>query len=437
MNTRVALILAGGDSTRLSPLRDKVTMAFAGTSLIGRTVTQLRTAGWEQIVIVAHRSNTQTIADMVDAQVQVIEQVDPDGMAGAVRSAAAALAGKSVLIIGSSDVYEDHLYTDIATRIAAHPEEGILTGVHVDQYFPGGYLTVEGDRVTKIVEKPDPAAVPSDMVAVVCDYFPSADVLLRALAQVSSANDDTFEHALQYLLEQSTPFRFLRYEGFWGYIKYPWHVLRVTNHLLSALPSHRGKNVTIDPTAMLQGEVYCEDGVRILEHAKIIGPVYLGAGTIVGNGTMIRESIIGAGCVVGFGTEITRSYIGNQCWFHKNYIGDSVLSDEVYFGAGAVTANYRLDGGIIKSMIGEQKIMTDISKLGTMIGRNVHIGVNVSLLPGVKIGQDSFVSSGVVLDADLPVRSFCALQKGMYIVKENTHQAQKTDDAQIRGNINF
>lgn len=433
-----AVVLAGGDSTRFWPFRNKVTMPFLSTSLVVRTVKQLQANGWKQILVVAHPQNKQAVADcLADSSVSVVEQTDPAGMAGAVRSCASLIKGKPLLVLSSADAYDDALFSSLAAAIAHHPGEGILTGAVVDSYFPGGYLTVADAYVTGIMEKPDPTAVPSNLISVACDYFPNADDLLQAIASVSSDRDDLFEQALQSLLNGNRRFRFFPYEGFWGYVKYPWHMLRLSSYFLSKLPDHRGKNVTIDPTAIINGPVYCEDNVRILEHAKLVGPVYLGAGTIVGNGTMIRDSMIGAGCVIGFGTEVTRSYIGDQCWFHKNYIGDSVLSDQVSFGAGAVTANYRLDGEQIHSRVGEQRVATGIAKLGVMIGRNVHVGVNASLMPGIKIGEDSFVSSGVVLDSDLPEASFCALQASSYVVKRNTHRQAKNDDADIRGKMNF
>ena len=63
-------------------------------------------------------------------------------------------------------------------------------------------------------------------------------------------------------------------------------------------------------------------------------------------------------------------------------------------GAGAALANLRLDDGVIQS--------SGKNKLGVMIGMHVRIGVNASIMPGIKIGKGSFVGSGVVLDRDLP-----------------------------------
>ena len=40
-------------------------------------------------------------------------------------------------------------------------------------YFPGGYLTLEGGRVTSVVEKPGAGNEPSDLVNLVAHVFAS------------------------------------------------------------------------------------------------------------------------------------------------------------------------------------------------------------------------------------------------------------------------
>jgi acetyltransferase-like isoleucine patch superfamily enzyme len=39
-------------------------------------------------------------------------------------------------------------------------------------------------------------------------------------------------------------------------------------------------------------------------------------------------------------------------------------------------------------------------------------------MPGIKIGKNSFVGSGVVLEKDLPEDSFCTVKPG-YVIKKN------------------
>ena len=88
----------------------------------------------------------------------------------------------------------------------------------------------------------------------------------------------------------------------------------------------------------------------------IKGPCYIGRGSIIGNGALIRDfAHLGKRCVVGFGTEIKHSYIGNDCWFHMNYIGDSVVGSRCSFGAGTVTANLRFDEGEVMVKVADER----------------------------------------------------------------------------------
>ncbi len=97
-------------------------------------------------------------------------------------------------------------------------------------------------------------------------------------------------------------------------------------------------------------------------------------------------------------------------------------------GSGATLANLRLDEGPIASEIKGKKVMTGKVRLGAMIGRDVRIGVNTSVMPGIKIGTHSLVGSGITIDGDIPADSFCVGEKSSYTVKKNT----KTIDPTIR-----
>jgi bifunctional N-acetylglucosamine-1-phosphate-uridyltransferase/glucosamine-1-phosphate-acetyltransferase GlmU-like protein len=230
-------------------------------------------------------------------------------------------------------------------------------------------------------------------------------VLFDEIEKTESDTDDVFEKAVSVLMKNHV-FMMHPYKGEDATLKYPWHVLDMMDQLFPYIRSHTGKNAVIHPSVIIKGEVYIDDDVKILEHTKIVGPAYIGKGSIIGNNNIIRSSHIGAGCVTGFNTDITRSYIGDSCWFHMNYIGDSVLESEVTLGAGAILTNLRLDDGEIYSVVKGMRKNTGRSKLGSIIGKRVRIGSNVTLMPGVKIGKDTHIASGLVVDRDIPDGSF-------------------------------
>jgi bifunctional UDP-N-acetylglucosamine pyrophosphorylase/glucosamine-1-phosphate N-acetyltransferase len=111
---------------------------------------------------------------------------------------------------------------------------------------------------------------------------------------------------------------------------------------------------------------------------------------------------------------VARSYLGDGVWTHTNYIGDSVIGNDVSFGAGTVTGNLRLDEKEISVTISkkwngkttEEKIPTGLTKLGLITGDHTRVGVNTSFMPGVKVGSNSFVGAGITVAQDVPAGSF-------------------------------
>lgn len=198
-------------------------------------------------------------------------------------------------------------------------------------------------------------------------------------------------------------------------IKYPWEILDLLELALKNL-----KN-SVHP-----GNVFIAPNVKIFDSAKIVGPAYIGEGTIIGNGALVRDSVIAEKCVVGYCTEIARSYIGPQCWFHTNYVGDSVFEENISMGSGAITANLRLDETQIKTKVGDDLIGSKRNKFGAIVGRGVRFGINAGIMPGVKIGKDSFIASAAMLNQDLPDKSFAVLRQEIEIKKNRTSVSMKT-----------
>ena len=69
--------------------------------------------------------------------------------------------------------------------------------------------------------------------------------------------------------------------------------------------------------------------------------------------------------------------------------------------------------------IRESAIDIGKQKLGAMIGVNVRLGVNCSVMPGVKIGKNSFIGAGVVLERDLGENKFCRIVQKQSVVTNN------------------
>src|SRR3989344_1615865 len=416
----VTVVLAGGTGNRFWPIStDKILLPWFGKPFVEYSVRSVLPKEVTRVVMVTNGQNNEAVSRVSFSVPSVtVIQRDPHGMADAILSASSELADCSLLILNGDDVTDPEMLSGVVKRGLKSDVFGVIPAVRTKSYFPGGYLTVVGNTVTGIIEKPGAGNEPSEYVGMLGHYIADSTVLLDELKHTVSEKDDIYERSMSTLMKRY-PFGLYRHEGEFASLKYPWHVLDVTDVLLDRLKPHKGKNVEIKANVVIEGTVYIDDDVRIFENTKIIGPCYIGKRTVIGNNTMIRQSHIGADCVTGFNTDITRSYVGDGCWFHSNYIGDSVLEGNISMGGGAALANLRLDDGTIHSVVKDERISTGKNKIGALIGKHVRIGVNASIMPGVKIGKNSFIGSGVVLDKELPEESYCVVKSSYTVIRNN------------------
>jgi bifunctional UDP-N-acetylglucosamine pyrophosphorylase/glucosamine-1-phosphate N-acetyltransferase len=263
-------------------------------------------------------------------------------------------------------------------------------------------VTNERGDLTRIVEKPGAGNEPSDMVNLLVHSHSDPRVLLSYISRVETKKDDVYEQALDAMCKGGKPIHVVPYRGAWYAIKYPWNVLDGVRYFLDRTEGYISPTAQISSHAIIDGKVVIADNARVMENAVIRGPVYIGPRSVIGNSTLVRAySHIGADCVVGFATEIKGSYIGDGCGFHMNYIGDSVVGEHCNFGAGTITANWRFDEKTISVRVNENLVNTGIDKFGAIIGDNCRTGINVSIMPGIKIGPNSIIGPSVYLTKDV------------------------------------
>lgn len=393
------IILAGGQSTRFFPLSDKILFNFLGETLIEYQVEKFLSYA-TQLYIVAHQANYQSIASIIKRYPQVIIVVQKgQGQASALLSLIDVIKGES-LVVNNCDIFNEKSVFFHLTALR-NQHKLILTAKKMSEYFPGGYLQFHHNKLTNLVEKPKPENRPSDMVRLVVDYFSDINEFMHILEKIPNPyKDGAYEAGLnRYISLVSADY--IEYSDDWFYLKYPWHVLTVKDYFLKKVKKFIGKNTVIHHTAIIEGEVCIDDAVRIHAYAKIVGPCYIGKHTIVGNYSMIRESTIGDHCLIGGYTEVTRSYLGHHVFLHRNYVGDSVFENHILCGSGMVCANFRFDEGEIVSSIKGVPIRTGFIKLGAFVGSEVKIGVNTSLMPGVKIAPCSHVMPHSLVSKDI------------------------------------
>lgn len=419
-----AILLAGGESSRFWPLQEKSLFPFLGKPLLLWHYETLLELGFTEVIVVANSQNKEKLTSIrvpTGLTVKIVAQRG-NGQVQAILSTQKFLEETPILVLNSSDIYANSFLLKLIEKQKKYSGAAYLGAIKTGSYFPGGYLRFNADdSVAEIIEKPQMGTEPSDIVRVLADLFPRGKQLVEALKQHADDATSGYEQGINQLIAQGLKLEaVVASPNEWKYLKYAWHVLEVTETLLGSITSQNiGQSVKIAKHVVLEGPMTIEDNVKISDFTKIIGPCYIGKNTIIGNNNIIRASHLGADCVTGFNTDIARSYIGNNCWFHSNYIGDSVLEGNASLGSGAVLANLRLDEREIVSKVKGEKVNTMRNKLGALIGTGVRIGVNASIMPGIKIGSNSLVGAGVILDQDLANDSFCLARSQLVVTKNN------------------
>ena len=168
---------------------------------------------------------------------------------------------------------------------------------------------------------------------------------------------------------------------------YPWE----------ALPLIR--NFIFELGVKLSSEEYDtpKDGVWIAKSAEISHDAVIEAPCIIGKDSEVRHSaflrgavIVGNNAVVGNSCELKNCILFDRAQVpHFNYVGDSVLGFGAHLGAGAITSNVKSDKSEVTVSFGKEKIITNLKKLGAMLGDGVEVGCNSVLNPGTVIGKNS------------------------------------------------
>lgn len=403
------VVLAAGANTRFWPLREKSLWPFFDRPLLEHHLEALKAAGFGDCAIVANPANEVAIRrsarSVSGMHVTVLVQPRPLGMGDALLAAGRALAAdigdRPLAVTQAHDVVLPEAYAALGAGLA-EGADGVVVAQQVTEHFPGAYLETDGDILRGLVEKPPPGAEPSNLVSLVVHAHRRPQALLQAIAdeyRAPATSDDHYERALQRLLNQGLTYRVKRYSGPWRPIKYPWQVLDVMEFFLSELMSGR-----LPWLAALRPDsegVVMAAGARVYPGGTVAGPAYIGPGATIGNGTLVRGSMVGRGSTIGFSCEVARSYIGAGVLLHHDYVGDSVLADNVALGWGAVTGNWPFYPPPVKSTVEGARLRTGMEKLGAIIGQGVRTGTNVVIDPGYKIGAGSYICPNVRVTRDI------------------------------------
>ncbi|MGE6529412.1 bifunctional UDP-N-acetylglucosamine diphosphorylase/glucosamine-1-phosphate N-acetyltransferase GlmU [Pseudomonas sp. NPDC077382] len=446
------VILAAGQGTRMRSALPKVLHPVAGRSMLGHVIDTARALAPKAIHVVighgAERVREQLAAD----DLNFVEQAEQLGTGHAVAQALPALSAERVLIL-----YGDVPLIEAATleRLLQQVTPQQLALLTVNLADPSGYGRIVRDGqgvVQAIVEDKDATAVqrlitegntgilavPGERLAdwlgrlsnsnAQGEYY-LTDVIAMAVAdglvvateqplhamEVQGANDRIQLAELERHFQQRAARRLMA-QGV---------TLRDPARFDLRGEVAAGRDVLIDINVILEGKVVIEDGVEIgpncvirnstLRRGSVVKAnshlegAELGEGADCGPFARLRPgAVLGAKAHVGNFVEVKNASLGEGAKAgHLAYLGDADIGARTNIGAGTITCNY--DGA---------------NKFRTVMGEDVFIGSNSSLVAPVTLGDGATTGAGSVITADVPAETL-ALGRARQAVITGWRRPQK------------
>lgn len=395
-----AVILAAGRSSRFKPLSDerhKALTELVGKPIIQHTVEELREAGVDEVIVVQGsgkdiEEELSTVAD------RYVVQEEPEGMGDALKQAEKFLEG-NFLVLTPYRANASKFFQPMIRKAEEESAETVFVSTPTDTPEKYGVLEFEGGKAVDIVEKPDPEEAPSNQKVV--GMYLLNDSFFDYMDKVEKW-EYQFEDALALQMEDK-PASVLKIEEETNSIKYPWDLFSAKDELMAKKQRKVAEDAEIADSAEIRGKVVVEEGAEVFENAVVKGPAYIGENAVVGNNALVRGSVLERNTTVGANAEVKNSVFQPESSMHSGFIGDSIVGRNSKIGAGTVTANrkFRAENG--RETVESDLIAKDYSKntgrnsFGAVVGENVDIGVNVSLMPGVQIGSNARIGPGTVV----------------------------------------
>jgi len=413
------VVLAAGKGKRLRPItetRPKPLVPILDKPLIYWLLKRAKGIGIERSIIVVSYLKEQIINTLstyineLGVDVKFIDQKEELGTGHALMRASNFIDDDALVIYGDLFINGEVLRKVITRGVKCN--KLVISGVEVEKPQHYGVLVIEGDKVMDIVEKPG-EQVFSNLVNAGIYYIPHRLLKLLNLIQLSPRGEYELTDLVKIIRNRGEDALLVTIDNkSWMDIGRPWDIIEANKRALQYQLMNRIIKGDLDRHVTIKGPVYIGEGAKVKAGSYIIGPVYISEEAEIGPNAYLRSyTVLGKGSRAGFSVEVKESVIfENVRASHLSYIGDSVVCEHVNLGAGTVIANLRFDNRTVRVMIEGEKVDSGRRKLGAFIGAKVKTGINVSIMPGVKIGSRAVIYPGVTVYRDVPSGA---------IVKEN------------------
>ena len=426
-----AVIIAAGKGTRLNPItatKPKPMLPIGGKPLLEHSILSLKEVGITEIlIIVGYREDIikgyfGDGLNKFNMKIDYISQIEHLGTAHAVGFAKEFVGEENFLLMYGDLLTDPKVYKEIILNNEKNQKEGLISLFEVNHPQEYGIVSLDSDGyVEKITEKPSLDLNLGNLANAGIFVFNPQIFEAIEKTKLSVRNEYEFTDSMWILINElkGKIKGYVIKDFFWSDIGLPWHLLDANKFLLNNIKRKiLGK---VEENVQIVGNVIIGKNTLIRSGTYIVGPCYIGENSLIGPNAFIRPfTSIGNDCHVGM-SEIKNSLIfSNTSIPHFNYIGDSIICENVNLGAGTKISNLRFDNNNIKMKINEKLIDSGRRKLGAIIGPNSQTGINSSVMCGKKIGEGSVIGAHTMVNEDIPANTLYYQDKNGITKKRRT-----------------
>jgi UDP-N-acetylglucosamine diphosphorylase/glucosamine-1-phosphate N-acetyltransferase len=411
-----AVILAAGEGKRLRPItssKPKPMIPLLGKPLLEHTILGLKNAGIDQILLIVGykqeliKNHFQKASSQLDVKIDYISQEEYLGTAHAAGYARDFIEDEDFLMMYGDLFVDPEIFKNIMQKYKEQEYEGLITLLEVEHPQDYGIIKINSKKlVEEIIEKPFSNQNVGNLANAGIYLFKPLIFKGIEKTQKSIRNEYEFTDSMQILIKEfgAKIIGANIHNYFWTDIGLPWQLFEANKFLLDRIKTQ--KFGEIEENVKIHGNVYIGEGTTVRSGTHIQGPCYIGKNTIIGPNAFLRPyTSVEDNCHIGM-SEVKNSIIlSNSSIPHFNYVGDSIICENVNLGAGTKISNLRFDNKTIKMKINEQRVDSGRRKLGAIIGPNSQTGINASIMCGKIIGENSVIGAHTIINEDVPSNS--------------------------------
>jgi mannose-1-phosphate guanylyltransferase len=340
-----AVILVGGEGTRLRPLTSTVpkpVVPLVDRPFIAYMLEWLREHGIDDVImscgfLATSVRNVLGDGSALGLRLRFVEEPDPRGTAGALKYAESLLDERFIMLNG--DVLTD---LSLSEQVAQHERTGAtatLALVPVPDPTAYGLVHLAEDRsVLDFVEKPSSDQIDTNLISAGAYVLerevlklipPDRNVSIEREVWPQLIGNGLYGYASEsYWLDIGTPARYL--QGTFDIIE---------GNVQTAVQERLGSGyIAIDPAADVQGRVIppavLERGVQVAPDAHVGSLVVLGHDVVVGAGSTVERAVVLGGTHIGAGCTLRDCIVAGGCRIEDGtqILGGAVLGEGVTVG---------------------------------------------------------------------------------------------------------